>query len=158
MINYHVKKKRRTRYTYRFVGISIAFLCASQVVMFIMGYGRTHKIATILCFAFALYGLFLFVNSFRAGAYDADYEFRDEDFIVHTKWGDRHYTYGDVNDVSHVIPENENLYSLIHISVKNKDYVLPFSYKKEVADKIYTYVNDRVIAKKLEDMESDKSE
>jgi hypothetical protein len=63
-----------------------------------------------------------------------------------------------VNDVSHVIPENENLYSLIHISVKNKDYVLPFSYKKEVADKIYTYVNDRVIAKKLEDMESDKSE
>ena len=158
MINYHVRKKRRTRYTYRFVGISIAFLCSSQVVLYFMGYGHSHKFATILCFAFALYGLFLFFNSFRAGAYDTDYEFRDEDFVVHTKWGDRHYTYGDVNDISHVIPENENLYSLIHISVKNKDYVLPFSYKKEVADKIYTFVNDRVIAKKLEDVESDKGE
>ena len=102
MINYHVRKKRRTRYTYRFVGISIAFLCSSQVVLFFMGYGHSHKFATILCFAFALYGLFLFFNSFRAGAYDTDYEFRDEDFVVHTKWGDRHYTYGDVNDKKYV--------------------------------------------------------
>ncbi len=158
MINYHVKKKRSTRYTYRFVGASIALLCSSQVIMFFMGYGRSYKIGTMIAFVFTLYGLYLFFNSFRAGAYDIDYEFRDEDFVVHTKWGDRTYSYGDVDDISHVIPENEFLYSLIHISVKRKDYVLPFSYKKEVADKIYTYINDRVISQKLDDMEKEESE
>ena len=158
MYNYHVRKRRRTRYTYRFAGIVIMMVCISQVVMFVMGYGHAYKIGTILAFGFALYGFYLFINSFRAGAYDIDYEFRDEDFIVHTKWGDRHYTYGDVNDISQVMPENENIYSLIHISVKRADYVLPFSYKKEVADKIYTYVNDRVMAEKLENMENDQSE
>lgn len=149
MINYHVRKKKRTRYTYRFVGFAIMLVCLSQVVMFIMGYGRDYKIGTFIAFAFLLYGAYLFANSFRAGAYDIDFEFREDDFIVHTKWGDRHYTYDEVNDISQVIPDNENIYSLLHIYVKNKNYILPFSYKKEVADKIYSYVNDRVMAAKL---------
>ena len=43
------------------------------------------------------------------------------------------------------------IYSILHITVDKKNYVIPFSYKKEVADTIYTYVNDRVIAEKLKD-------
>ena len=149
MYNYHVKKKRRTRYTYRFVGFAIALVCISQVIMFFMGYGRSYKIGTFVAFAFMIYGIYLFISSFRAGAYDIDYEFRDEDFVVHTRWGVKTYSYSDVSDISQVIPENEMIYSLIHISVLKDDYVIPFSYKKDVADTIYTYINDRVTSSKL---------
>ncbi|SEP76592.1 hypothetical protein SAMN02910369_00577 [Lachnospiraceae bacterium NE2001] len=122
-----------------------------------MGYGRSYKIGNIIAFILMLYGIYIFVNSFRANAYDMDFEFNDENFVVHTKWGVRTHKYGDVDDISHVIPENENIYSLLHITVDKKNYVIPFSYKKEVADTIYTYVNDRVIAEKLsEDIEGDK--
>ena len=84
MYNYHVRKRRRTRYTYRFAGIVIMMVCISQVVMFVMGYGHAYKIGTILAFGFALYGFYLFINSFRAGAYDIDYEFRDDDLKMKT--------------------------------------------------------------------------
>ena len=124
-----------------------------------MGYGRSYKIGNIIAFILMLYGIYIFINSFRANAYDMDFEFNDENFVVHTKWGDRTHKYGDVDDISHVIPENEMIYSILHISVDKKNYVIPFSYKKEVADTIYTYVNDRVIAEKLsENIEGDKSD
>ena len=143
MINYHVRKSKRTRFTYRFLGFVVMLVCSSQVIMFIMGYGQSHKLGTIFAFALLMYGIYLFINSFRAGAYDIDYEFRDTDFTVHTKYGDRVYQYTDITGLSHVIPENELIYSLIHINVGKKDYILPFSLKKEVADKIYNFLEER---------------
>ena len=151
MINYHVKKRRRTRYTYRMLGFTVILVCGTQIAMFLMGYGRSHMFGSLVAFILLLYGLYLFVNSFRAGAYDMDFEFKDEEFIVHTKWGDRRYSYKEVEDVSQVVPENELIYSLLHINVGKHNYVLPFSYKKEVADKIYNFVNDRAMAEKLND-------
>lgn len=148
-MNYHVKKSRRTRFTYRFVGISIFVLCGSQVVLFAMGYGQTHKIATFIAFAFALYGAYIFINSFRGSAYDIDYEFREKEFVVHTKYGDKTYTYEQITDLNQIIPENEFLYSIIQIYVGKKQYILPFSYKKEVADKIYAFLNERVTTRTI---------
>jgi len=159
MYRYHVNKRGRTRFTFRFLGLVIILISALQVVLFVMGYGRSYKIGNIIAFILMLYGIYIFINSFRANAYDMDFEFNDENFVVHTKWGDRTHKYGDVDDISHVIPENEMIYSILHISVDKKNYVIPFSYKKEVADTIYTYVNDRVIAEKLsENIEGDKSD
>lgn len=143
MINYHVKKSKRTRLTYRLLGIVVIIVCASQVVMFILGYGRSHKLGTILAFALLIYGIYLFINSFRPGAYNMDYEFRDTDFTVHTRYGDKVYKYSDITNLSHIIPENEILYSLIHITIGKTDYVLPFSLKKDVAEKIYNFLDER---------------
>ena len=142
MINYHVKKSKRTRFTYRFLGITVIIVCLSQVVMFMMGYGQSHKLGTIIAFILLIYGIYLFFSSFRAGAYDMDYEFREDGFTVHTRYGDRKHAYTDITNLTHVIPENEILYSLIHISVGKKDYVLPFSLKKELAEKLYSFLEE----------------
>ena len=150
MYNYHVRKRKRTRYTYRFLGFTVMLVCLSQLVMFFMGYGRTHMIGNLFAMVLLLYGLYLFISSFRSGAYDLDYEFRQDDFVVHSKRGDKTYSYSDVIDLSHVIPENENIYSVIHINVGKENYVLPFSYKKEVAETIYNFLNERVTSQKLE--------
>ena len=61
MINYHVRKKKRTRYTFRLVGLAITIICVSQVVAFFMGYGRSHKIGTFFAFVFGLYGIYLLI-------------------------------------------------------------------------------------------------
>ena len=151
MYKYHVKKRSRTRFTFRFLGGVIILISALQIVLFVMGYGRGYKIGNIFAFLLMLYGIYIFINSFRANAYDMDFEFNEDNFVVNTKWGKRTHKYGDVLDISQVIPENEMIYSILHITVDKKNYVIPFSYKKEVADTIYTYVNDRVIAEKLKD-------
>ncbi|MCR5543365.1 MAG: hypothetical protein K6F55_04375 [Eubacterium sp.] len=157
MINYHVKKKRRTRYTFRFVGLAITVICMSQIVAFVIGYGQNHKFGTFIAGLFCLYGIYLFLNSFRSGAYDIDYEFRDADFVIHTRYGDKVHKYSDITDMNQVIPENEMVYSLIQIVIGKKQYILPFSYKKEVADKLYAFLNERVVTQTLDssmDMET----
>ena len=150
MINYHVKKKRRTRYTLRIVGFATVLVCMSQVFMFIMGYGRGYKISTFICMLLSIYGFYLFFNSFRSAAYDIDYEFNQDDFVIHTKYGDKRHTYDEIGDLNQIIPENEMYYSIIQITIGRKQYILPFSYKKEVADKIYSFLNERVTTKTLE--------
>ena len=42
--------------------------------------------------------------------------------------------------------------------MKRKDYVLPFSYKKEVADKIYSFLNERITTSTIiKDVKADKA-
>lgn len=157
-MTYHVKKSRKTRYTYRFVGLAIVFVCMTQVVAFIMGYGQSHKIGTFFAFAFTLYGIYLFINSFRSGAYDTDYEFQEKEFIIHTKYGKKSYTYDQITDINQIIPENELFYSIIQLTVEGKQYILPFSYKKEVADKIYSFLNERITTSTIiKDVKADKA-
>ena len=150
MLNYHVKKRKRTRYTLRIVGFVTILVCMSQIIAFIMGYGRGYRIGTFIAFVLCLYGFYLFFNSFRATAYDIDYEFNKEDFVIHTRYGDKKHTYDEIGDLNQIIPENDMFYSMIQITIGKKQYLLPFSYKKEVADKIYAFLNERVTTKTLE--------
>ena len=75
---------------------------------------------------------------------------RQDDFVIHTKYGDKRHTYDEIGDLNQIIPENEMYYSIIQITIGRKQYILPFSYKKEVADKIYSFLNERVTTKTLE--------
>ena len=115
-----------------------------------MGYGQSHKFGTFIAAAFCMYGIYLFLNSFRSGAYDIDYEFRDDDFMIRTRYGEKVYTYDEITDLNQIIPENEMIYSIIQIVIGSKQYVLPFSYKKEVADKLYAFLNERVVTQTLD--------
>ena len=149
MFKYHVKKSKRSRYTYRVAALGIILVCGTQLTMFFMGYGRAHRLGTFIALAFAVYGIFLFCSSFRNNAYDMDFEFHPYKFIVHTKHGDKTYTYNQITDISHVVPENEMLYSIIHISIGKQSYLIPFSYKKELADQIYTFLNERITSQQI---------
>ena len=150
MINYHVKKKKRTRYTLRIVGFTAMLVCMTQLIAFFMGYGRGYRIGTFIAIILCVYGFYLFINSFRSAAYDIDYEFNKDDFVIHTRYGDKHHTYDEIGDLNQIIPENDMFYSIIQITIGKKQYLLPFSYKKEVADKIYAFLNERVTTKTLE--------
>ena len=55
-----------------------------------------------------------------------------------------------IDDVSLVVPENELLYSIILIRAGKKKYLIPFSYKKEACDAIYSHLMARVTVKDLE--------
>ena len=113
-----------------------------------MGYGG--RFAAILAGLFAIYGVYIFIYSFRASAYDMDFEFGEDDFTVKSVYGAKKYSYDEVTGLDQIIPENEMLYSIIHLNVGKKSFIIPFSYKKEVADQIYTYLNERVTTKTLE--------
>ena len=157
MLNYHVKKRKRTRYTLRIVGFITVVVCLSQIIAFILGYGRGYKIGTFIAFILCLYGFYLFFSSFRSAAYDIDYEFNKDDFVIHTRYGDKKHTYDEIGDLNQIIPENDMFYSMIQITIGKKQYLMPFSYKKELADKIYAFLNERVTTKTLElDIDSDK--
>ncbi len=137
MINYHIRKKKRTRYTFRLVGLAITIICVSQVVAFFMGYGRSHKIGTFFAFVFGLYGIYLFISSFKGRFYNTDYEFKEEEFTVRTHRGEKTYPYSDITDLNMIIPQNELIYSIIQIVVGKEQFLMPFTLKKDVASQIY---------------------
>ena len=138
MVNYHIRKRKRTRYTFRLVGFAIAALCGSQVAMFFMGYGKNHKIGTFFAALFFLYGGYLFINSFKPRFYDTDYEFKENDFTVKMHRGEKTFAYSDITDLNMIIPQNENIYSIVQIVVGREQFLLPFTLKKAVADQIYS--------------------
>jgi len=155
MLKYHVKKPRRRRYTYRIMGLVLMLVCGTEVVMLAMGYGRGHILGGIICILLLMYGFYLLAYSFKSTSYDIDYEFNEDKMIVHTHYGDKTYAYSEIDDVNQIIPENELIYSLIHITIGKTSYLLPFSYKKEVSDTIYKFLNERVTSQKLETEASD---
>lgn len=138
MINYHIRKKKRTRYTFRLVGFAITVICFSQVIAFILGYGRNHKIGTFFAFIFGMYGIYLFINSFKSRFYNTDYEFKENDFTVKARGTERTFAYSDITDLNMIVPQNELIYSIIQIVVGKEQFLLPFTLKKDVADQIYT--------------------
>jgi hypothetical protein len=150
MITYSVKKNKRTRYTFRLTGIFFILIPLIQFILFFRGYGRKHIIGMFLCLLIFIYGIYLIVHSFKKTSYDIQYEFRDEDFSVLSRKGETKYSYSQVDDISLIVPENEMVYSIIHLTAGKDDFVIPFSYKKEFCDRLYTYVNERVTAAKLE--------
>ena len=138
MINYHIRKRKRTRYTFRIVGLAITVICVSQVIAFFMGYGRTHKIGTFFAFLFSMYGIYLFINSFKSRFYNTDYEFKEDCFTIKSHRGERTFNYYEITDLNMIVPQNELIYSIIQIVVGKEQFLLPFTLKKEVADQIYT--------------------
>lgn len=155
MLTYTVKKNKKTRITFRIFGIFLLLFGGMQIGLFLAGYGRGHKIGTFLCFLIAIYGIYMFIKSFKKDNYDIKYEFNDDNIVVHHRRGQTTYSYDEV-EVSHIIPENEMIYSIIHLTTNKDSFIIPFSYKKEAADKIYQFVNERVTAALLAKEENEK--
>ena len=140
----------------RGVGFAIMLICGSQIVAFFMGYGKSHMVGTIFAFIFCLYGLYLFISSFKSRAYNMDYEFKDDGFIVHTKYSDKNYAYSEITDVNLIIPSNEILYCIIQIYVGKKQFVLPFSLKKVAAEQLYSFLCEKTGIKPFNDLSEDE--
>ncbi len=144
MVRYTVKKRKKTRLTLRILGLFLATFFGGMTSLFFMGKYHGHYIALVFFMMFALYGIMLILHTFSKTAYDVTYEFDVDDFSIKSWRGTKTYPYNAMRDLNHVIPDNENIYSIIHFYVGRENYLLPFSYRKELADKLYIFLNERV--------------
>ena len=144
MITYSVKKNKQSRISFRIAAIIIMLIPAMQIALFIMGYGRQHKIVLILCIFLFCYGIYLFIHTMRKNQYDHTYTFDDDAMHVKHKYGEDTIPYSEIIDVNQIIPENENLYSIIQVKTAKEQYIIPFSFKKEMADAVYKMLLEHV--------------
>ena len=151
MITYSVKKNKRTRMTFRLFGLFLVSFALLMVVPMIMGYEHHKVITLIFAILFGMYGVVLIIHSFGKTSYDIIYEFREDDMLVKHRWGETTYRYEDFTDLSQVSPDNSSFYNIINIRVGRESFIIPFTMKQEFCDKVYTYVNERMTVKMLED-------
>ncbi|MBQ6230368.1 MAG: hypothetical protein IJJ74_04535 [Eubacterium sp.] len=151
MITYSVKKNKRTRMTFRLFGLFLVSFALLMVVPMIMGYEH-HKVFTvIISILFGMYGIILIIHSYGKTSYDITYEFRQDDMLVKHRWGETVYHYEDFTDLSLITPDNPSVYSIINIRIGKESFIIPFSFKQEFCDKVYTFLNERMTVKMLED-------
>ena len=148
---YNVKRRARRRITYRILGIVMALLCLSPFIPFFMGYGKGHIVGLICCGIFALYGIYLFCYSFSNGMYDISFVFNENDFIVKNKKGENTHFYSEISKLDHIVPDNENVYSIIHMVLNGESIIIPFTLKKSTCDTLYSFLMEKVT---IEDMSS----
>ena len=114
--------------TFRLFGLFLVSFALLMVVPMIMGYEH-HKVITLI---FAIL-------------------FGEDDMLVKHRWGKTTYRYEDFTDLSQVSPDNSSFYNIINIRVGRESFIIPFTMKQEFCDKVYTYVNERMTVKMLED-------
>ncbi len=153
MIHYTVRKSKRTRISYRIAAAIIVLVPMCQFYAFIKGYGRDKRVLLILCILLFLYGLYLLIHTFKKTMYDITYNFEDDCIRIEHVRGETKYDYADVNDVSLVTPDDANQYNIIHLVIGKEDFVIPFTYKKELCDKVYEHLLSHVTAAKLNEPE-----
>ncbi|GEM_PF-209612 len=144
MVRYTVKKRKKTRLTLRILGFFLAGFFGGMVALFFMGKYHGHYIALVFFMLLTLYGIALIAHTFSKTAYDITYEFDVDDFTIKSWRGEKTYPYNVIRDLNHIVPENENIYSIIHFYIGKENYLLPFSYRKELADQMYIFLNERV--------------
>ena len=149
MIRYHVKHSKKSRRTLRYLGLFLFLFGVLVVWLFFSGHAAGHVIGAILGAMIGLYGGYLFIHSFELDKYDIDYEFTEDAMTVHHVRGTSVYRYDDIDDVTLVVPDNEMVYSLIQIKSGRSKFLIPFSYKKEVCDKIYQLLTEKVTIRDL---------
>ena len=151
MVTYSVKKNKKSRMTFRLFGLFLVSFALLMIVPTLMGYEKVKVFWLIITALFGLYGLMLIIHSFAKTSYDIVYEFNEDNILVRHHWGETTYRYEDITDLSLISPENENVYSIINLRIGKENFVIPFTLKKDFCDKVYTYVNERMTVKMLED-------
>ena len=101
-------------------------------------------LTTLFAGALGLYGVYLFLMSFRKQAFDITYRFSDEGMLVTHKYGETLYSYDDIEFITMVIPDESLIYYMLNIKANNDIYAIPFTNKREYCEKIYEFVNSRI--------------
>ena len=157
-MKYTVKKNRKNRTAFRLLGAICLLVGALQICMLIIGYGRERIIGNIICIFIMLYGAYLFFSTFKKQYYDITYYFNDNDITIEHKYGKTIYSYEDVNDVSVVVPDEEMLCYMLHLKIKNDNFVIPFTFKKDLCEKIYNHINSRISTENNAEKQVQKNE
>ena len=142
--NYTVQKRKANRISYRIVGIIFLLITILQFITIIKGFTSHVMLTAVFAGMLGLYGLYLFLMSFRKQAFDISYKFFDDGMLVTHKYGETMYSFDDIEFITMVIPDESLIYYMLNIKAGKDIYAIPFTNKREYCEKIYEFVNSRI--------------
>ena len=141
---YTVRKRRANRVAYRILGAIFILVAGLQTFTLIAGYAK-HAILTALFVTFVgMYGFYLFIMSFRKQAFDITYIFDDNGFTVEHKYGVTNYSFDEIRHVTMVIPDESMIFYILNIFTDKERYTISFMMQKELCEKIYDFMHERL--------------
>ena len=154
--NYTVRKRKSNRTAFRILGSVFFAVAALQFITIIKGYAKHPMLAGTFAVLLGTYGLYLIYGSLRKAAFDIVYHFTEEGLTVEHHYGETFYSYSaDVNPrvefVTMVIADESGVFYLMNVKTSKETFVVPFTMKGELCEKIYEFVNARLPKKEEND-------
>lgn len=141
---YTVPKRRANRVSYRILGGVFTMVAILQLTLMTLNMIDRKILGLLFAFVLAVYGLYLIFASFRRTAFDITYRFDDNGMLVTHHYGQKQYTFDDIDFVTMVIPDATLIYYMLNIKAGKDVYVIPFTMKKDYCEAIYEFVNARI--------------
>lgn len=146
-MEYTVHKNKATRISYRITGIVFLLLAITAIVFAFIRVGSLRVLVAIFSSIGMFYGIYLVKMSFRKQAYDITYQFSEEGILLKYHKGEETLTYDRIIDVSLIEPDPDIAYSIVQIKTEKEQLVLHFVDKDTYANKIFEYLNCRIVRK-----------
>ncbi len=148
---YTVQKRKANRITYRVMGIIFTIVAVLQVIILVNGYANHPMLTGIFAFFLGAYGIYLIRMSFRKLAFDITYHFSEEGVKVTHHYGEKLYTFDDIDFVTMVIADQNLIFYVLNLKAGKDIYTIPFTMKGPLCEKIYEFVHSRIKQKDDED-------
>lgn len=142
--NYTVPKRKANRISYRIIGSIFTAIAILQIITIIKGLPKHLMLTAIFTFFLGSYGIYLIICSFRKSAFDITYTFSDEGIIVKHHYGERNYSYDEVEFITMIIPDDSMMFYMLNLKAGKDIYPIPFTMKKELCETIYELVNSHI--------------
>ena len=160
--NYTVRKRKSNRTAFRILGSVFFAVAVLQFITLIKGFTKHPMLAGTFAVLLGTYGLYLIYGSIRKAAFDIVYHFAEEGLTVEHHYGETFYSYSaDANPrvefVTMVIADEAGVFYLLNVKTTKETFVVPFTMKGELCEKIYDFVNAR-LPKKDSENDSEKEE
>lgn len=133
-----VKKSKVNRIAMRLT--AAVFLIVGALSLYALMSGKQHSgrvLFMILCAGCLVYGIYLFVQTMKAQAYDITYVFGDTKMTLKLHRGKKIYSYGDITQLSYVVPNESMDYGVVQIHIGKEQYVIPFMGNSNVGEALY---------------------
>ena len=141
---YSVPKRKANRLAFRFLGSIFFLIAVLQFFTLMWGYSKHPMLTMVFMMVLGVYGLYLIWGSLRKTAFDITYRFDEEGLTVTHHYGESKYSFDDIDFVTMVLADPNGVFYILNVKAKKDVYVIPFTMKGELCDKIYTFVNARI--------------
>lgn len=141
---YTVNKSKANRIAYRILGSVFVIVTILQCIILFWGYANHPMLTGTFAVLLGVYGSYLIRMSFRKQAFNITYIFDENGMNVKHRYGEKQYTFDDIEFITMVIPDASMLFYMLNIKAKKDIYTIPFTMKKELCETIYEFVNSRI--------------
>ncbi|MBQ8413352.1 MAG: hypothetical protein IJX12_07100 [Lachnospiraceae bacterium] len=141
---YLVPKRKYNRICYRVMGGIFTIIALLQVFTIVKGASKFPMLTGLLAIFLGYYGIHLIYMSVRKQAFDITYKFSEEGLLVTHHYGEKLYTFEDIEFITMVIADPNLIFYVLNIKAGKDIYTIPFTMKKELCETIYEFVHSRI--------------